>query len=187
MESASFLGPRAFVVLESLVNHTFHLRALAEEAKLPPSTLHKILSRLLKQKMVVVETVKNRKVFGLNYDSPLTTRAISLLFIDKIVHSNSFAKLVQVKPKGILLFGTCHSGKVSATSDIDLAVFFEKKPDLFKISQIKSSLSNELLREIDLIVLTREKIKSMKEQEAELLNQIVNKSTVLWGEPIDLG
>jgi len=66
-------------------------------------------------------------------------------------------------------------------------VFFEKKPDSFKLSGIKSALGNEFLREIDLVVLTKEKIKSMKEEKSELLNRIADQSSVLWGEALDLG
>ncbi len=186
MKLTDFLDANAFRVLEAIVNKPLHLRELAEETGLAPSTVYKILSNFRRNKTVLVENVKNRKIFRLNPDSTLTNLAVGFLMADKIVHSKSFAKLVQLKPKGVFLFGTAQSGKMTATSDIDLAVFFEKKPDSFKLSQIKSALSNELLREIDLIVLTKEKVKSMQEEEAELLNQIVNKSTVLWGEPIDL-
>lgn len=186
MKLTGFLDSNAFRVLETLINKPFHLRELAEEMGLAPSTIYKNLSRFQRNKMVLVENVKNRKIFRLNSDSPLTNLAVGFLMTDKIIHSKAFSKLVRLKPKGIFLFGTAHNGKMTATSDIDLAVFFEKKPDSFKLSQIKSVLSNELSREVDLIVLTKEKVQSMREEEAELLNQIVNKSTVLWGEPIDL-
>ncbi|MFH0954874.1 MAG: nucleotidyltransferase domain-containing protein [Candidatus Micrarchaeota archaeon] len=104
---------------------------------------------------------------------------------DKIIHSKAFAKLVQQKPKGVFLFGSAHTGGISATSDIDLAVFFEKKANAVELSKIKSQLSNELQREVDLIVLTKEKIANMKKQETELLNQIQNKSTLMWGAPLE--
>ncbi|MDO8634509.1 MAG: nucleotidyltransferase domain-containing protein [archaeon] len=180
-----FLNPQVFIVLDSLAKQKCYLRELAHQTRLAPSTVHGVLSVLKKNKMVVVKTVMNRKEFELNYSSPLTVKAISFLYTQKVLQSRAFAKLVHLKPVGIYLFGTAHSGKITATSDIDLAVFFEKKPDSFKLSQIKTGLGNELKREIDLVVLTREKIESMREQKTELLNQVLYKSTLLWGEPIE--
>ena len=56
---------------------------------------------------------------------------------------------------------------------------------MLKLSGIKRELSNELKKEIQLIVLTRQKIESMERENAELLNQIKNKSVVLWGGGIE--
>jgi len=64
-------------------------------------------------------------------------------------------------------------------------VFFNSKPTALEISKIKSALGDELNREIDLIVLTKEKISDMKKQETELLHQIADKSTLLWGESLE--
>lgn len=187
MKATDFLDSNAFCILEALLGGPFYLRELAEKTGFAPSTVHKILMHFRQNRMVRVENAKNRKVFSLDPDSALASLAVSFWMADKILHSRAFAKLVQLKPSGIFLFGSAHSGKITLNSDIDLAVFFEKKPDSFKLSAIKSALGNELLREIDLIVLTKEKIKSMKEEKSELLNRIANQSTVLWGETIDLG
>ena len=187
MKATDFLDSNGFRILEALLGRPFHLRELAEETRLAPSTVHKILAHFKQNRMVRVENAKNRKVFSLDSDSALASLAVSFWMADKIIHSKAFAKLMQLKPNGIFLFGSAHNGKITPTSDIDLAVFFEKKPDSFKLSGIKSALGNEFLREIDLVVLTKEKIKSMKEEKSELLNRIADQSSVLWGEALDLG
>ncbi len=185
MAKIDFVDSFSFLLLEALLQKQCYLRELSEETGLAPSSVHKVMAKLLKQKMVLAEKQKNRKVFSLNYSSPLTTKLVGLIFVHKITRSRAFAKLVALKPRGLYLFGTAATGKVSPDSDIDLAIFFEKRPDSIKLSEIKRQLSNELKREIQLIVLTEDKIKSMRKENTELLNQIKGKSIVLLGESIE--
>lgn len=177
-----FLSENSFLLLDALTNKKHYLRELSEKAKIAPSSVHKIISKLVKRKMVFAEKNKNRKVFRLNYDSPLTTKAVSLLFINKIINCKAFSKLKKLNPKGIYLFGTAAKGKITADSDIDLAVFFEKKAYSFKLNEIKRELSNELKRQVQLIELNKNKVKEMRKEKIELINEIKNKSTVLAGE-----
>jgi len=51
------------------------------------------------------------------------------------------------------LFGSFAGGYASATSDIDVAILFEKKPDYYLLETIKDTLSKHIQREIDLLVL----------------------------------
>ncbi|MFH1586320.1 MAG: nucleotidyltransferase domain-containing protein, partial [Candidatus Diapherotrites archaeon] len=162
-----------------------YLRELADEENLAPSQVHKIMAKLASRKIVLAEMQKNRKFFSLNYSSPLTRRILSLMFINKITGSTAFKKFSKLKPKGIYLFGTAASGEITADSDIDMAVYFETKPNTLMLSEIKRELSNELKKEIQLIVLTGEKIDSMEKENTELLRQIKNKSMVLEGAAIE--
>ncbi len=180
-----FLDANAFLLLEELLKKKYYLRELAEQSGLAPSTVHKTISKLFKKKMVVMEKQKNRKLFSLNYYSPLTTKAISMIFVNKIIECRAFGKLKKLQPIGIYLFGTAASGKITADSDIDLAVFFEKSQNSLKLSEIKRELSNELKKDVQLIVLTKQKIESMEKENIELLNQIKNKAIILWGENLE--
>lgn len=180
-----FLDANAFLLLEELLEKKYYLRELAEHSGLAPSSVHKTISKLLRKKMVIVEKQKNRKLFSLNYHSPLTTKAISMIFVNKIIECKAFGKLKKLQPKGIYLFGTGASGEITADSDIDIAVFFEKSQNSLELSEIKRGLSNELKKDLQLIVLTKQKIESMKKENTELLNQIKNKATILWGESIE--
>ena len=185
MNEIDFLGENAFRIIELLLEKKQYLRELAERTGLAPSSVHKIISKLVLKKIAFFEKQKNRKVFSLNYDSALTTSAIKILFVNKIISAKAFKKLVALKPIGIYLFGTAASGKITSNSDIDLAINFSKKPDSLLVSNIKRELSNELRKEIQLIILTKDKIVSMKKENAELLSQIKNKSIVLMGEAIE--
>jgi len=185
MSGIDFLNEDAFWLLELLLDKKYYLRGLAEKTGLAPSSIHKVMSKLALKKIVEVEKQKNRKFFTLNYDSPLTTSILRTIFVDKIVGSKAFKSLVKLKPFGIYLFGTAASGKMTGDSDIDLAVYFKKKPDSLLISRIKRELSNELKRDVQLIVLTKSRVDSMEQEKTGLLQQIRGKSIVLVGGELD--
>lgn len=185
MGEVAFLDNAAFMFLALLAERKHYLRELAESTGFSPSFVHKVMLRLVKEGLVLVEKQKNRKVFLLNYNSPLATRALSIVFVRRMVRAKAFQELIKLKPFGVYLFGTAASGKITADSDIDLAVFFNFKPDYFKLSDVKRRLSSELKREVQLVVLTPKKIESMKSEQTELLSQIKIGCIVLWGELFD--
>ena len=185
MNQIGFLDGNSFALLGLLSGKKHYLRELAETSGLSPSMVHKILLRLVQRKLVLAENQKNRKLFAINYSSPLALVALSLLVINNLLETKAFKKITSLNPKGIYLFGTAASGKITVNSDIDLSVFFISKPDSFKLSNIKRELSNELKKEVQLVVLTPEKIESMEREQVELLNQIKIGSVVLWGEMFD--
>jgi hypothetical protein len=51
------------------------------------------------------------------------------------------------------IFGSFVSGGMSEKSDIDLAILFDKAPDLNTYMELKEKLSDLLKREVDLIIL----------------------------------
>lgn len=185
MHSIDFLSPDAFRTIEALLERDCYLRELAELLGLPPSSVHNTVKKLLAEKILNEVRQKNKKVFGLNYNSPLTREALAMLFTKKILDSVAFKKLVAHKPIGVYLFGTAASGMLAADSDIDLAVYFGKKPGGIEISGIKRMLSNELKREVQLMVLTKDRIASMKNERSGLLSQIKTRSITLWGDELE--
>jgi len=180
-----FLNEGAFRLLELLLDKNCYLRELAEKTGLAPSTVHKIMAKFALKKIVVVAKQKNRKIFSLNYDNPLTTSILRTVFVDKITGANAFKNLVRLQPLGIYLFGTAAAGKMAGDSDVDLAIYFKKKPDSLLISRIKRELSNQLKRDVQLITLTKAKVDSMEKEKTELLQQIRDKAIVLEGGELD--
>ncbi|PIN98211.1 MAG: hypothetical protein COT90_05435 [Candidatus Diapherotrites archaeon CG10_big_fil_rev_8_21_14_0_10_31_34] len=185
MDKIDFLNKDSFDVLELLIKKKQYLRELAEKSGLAPSSVHKIMNKLYSKKIVLAEKTKNLKFFSLNYDSPLTASILRIIFISKITDCKGFKKLVKLNPLGIYLFGSTSKGKIMKDSDIDLAVFFRKKPDSIGLTGIKRELSSELEKEIQLIVLTENKINSMKKEKTLLLEEIKNNSVVLFGEELE--
>lgn len=182
MADINYLNRNAFLVIELLSHNSYYLRELAKKLDLVPSLVHKIISKLVSQKIVVVEKEKNRKYLRLNYGFPLTENILSLILVNNILNASAFKKIKKMKPIGMYLFGSAASGKIAEDSDIDLAFYFDFKPDSLKLSSLKRELSNELGRDIHLIIITNKKLEEMRKENIELLNQIKNKSIVLDGE-----
>ncbi len=185
MGNIDFLNESTFRLLELLLNKKYYLRELAEKTGLAPSTVHKIMTKLALKKIVVVAKQKNRKIFSLNYNNPLTTSILRTILVHEITITRPFKNLVKLRPLGVYLFGSAATGKMTGDSDIDLAIYFKKKPDSLLISQIKRELSNQLKRDVQLITLTKSKVDLMEKEKTELLQQIRAKSIVLEGEELD--
>ena len=168
--NSAVLNPLAVRVLEELLNGKAHVRELAERAGMPAST---------------AQAVKNRKEYSLSQDSALANSVLRTIIIEKIMRTRSFGKLKKTRPQGIVLFGSCASGRITQDSDIDLAIFFKEKKDSFKISETKRMLESELKKEVQLITLNDEKLESFKKQNTELYNQMRYNSVVLFGEGIE--
>ena len=66
MVNIDFLNEGAFRLLELLLDKKYYLRELAEKTGLAPSTVHKIMAKLVLKKIDVVTKQKNRKIFSLN-------------------------------------------------------------------------------------------------------------------------
>jgi predicted nucleotidyltransferase len=77
------------------------------------------------------------------------TSGMKILFLQKIQKSLSQFHNIRLA----FLFGSFAGGYASTTSDIDIALLFEKKPDYNILETVKDALSEHTQREIDLLVL----------------------------------
>lgn len=179
-----FIGRESFRILGLLTNGKLYLREISEKTGLPASTVHKTLAALEKNLVVKSSKNKNRKFFEPNYGSAFARSLLTALVVHNIMGAKEFRQLSKLGVRGIYLFGSCAEGRMGSDSDIDLAAYFEKKPDAELIGRIKRSLGSRLGREIQLIALSDEKLKSMEEGNVELLNRIKFKSIALAGEPL---
>ncbi len=101
MSQINFLTAESFKIIELLIGTKYYLREIAEKTKYAPSTVFKIVSLLSSKKMLFSKENKNRKFFSLNYGSPLTTNALKIISINKIITSKAFVKLTKLNPIGI--------------------------------------------------------------------------------------
>ncbi|MEI7961740.1 MAG: nucleotidyltransferase domain-containing protein [archaeon] len=180
MFSTDYFRHDKLLVMGLVANQNTSLRALAKKANLAPSSAHKILSNLKKNKMICKKRTKNKVFFSINYDSPLAREAIRASMIAQILQSKGFRKLLSLKPNRAYLFGSASTGRVTPTSDIDIAAFFVLQPGKELINFTRNKLSEELDREIDLFILD-EKSSSSKDEKTETLKTIEN-SILLYGK-----
>lgn len=174
-DKINYLGENHFKVLNLILKRDFYLRELAEELKLAPSTTHKVINSLKENNILFENKKKNRTYFRVNYSSVLAREMIKTLFVNKILSSKSFKKLLKLKPKKVYLFGSAANGTLKQTSDIDMAAFFKKEPKSKIFSEIRMSFAAEFIRETDLFALEEnhstipEKSESIKNVEKGIL------------------
>lgn len=61
----------------------------------------------------------------------------------------------RIKPWLIILFGSATRGRLTASSDIDLAFLSEQDIDPFEVFQVAQEISAELNRDVDLVDLSQ--------------------------------
>lgn len=61
----------------------------------------------------------------------------------------------RIKPWLIILFGSAVQGRMTASSDIDLAFLSEQCVDPFEVFQVAQEISAELSRDVDLVDLSQ--------------------------------
>lgn len=175
-----FLGRDCLKVLRIVALNAPYLREIAESTNLAPSSAHKILTRLKLNRIVLEKKKKNRSYFSLNPDSVIGREAVRLMFVSAVLGSKAFRKLISLGPKRVYLFGSASKGTITPKSDIDLAAFFEKKPNTHKVSEIKRLFSEEFLKDTDLFILSDKKSSSSNNEKTETLKAIEN-SVLLYG------
>jgi predicted nucleotidyltransferase len=83
------------------------------------------------------------------------------------------------------VYGSVAEGNMDKFSDIDLWVLTKEKIPLIKQSEIRRKLDNELNKEVSLKFLTKEEIKNLKENDEIYFNELNYKSKILWGNSLE--
>jgi len=79
------------------------------------------------------------------------------------------------------VYGSFARGENGKTSDVDVWIFVEDS-DPFKIMEFQEKLEDILGREVDLLVLTKDKLARLKKENPYLYWSIKLSSLVLWGD-----
>ena len=121
-------------VLFKKPEYHFHIRELARETKLHPSTISKLTKELEDEGIVKRENYKKVLEVFCDFDSLKFKRKKQLFNIDAIYGSGLVDELISFynHPIAIILFGSFFRGEDWSTSDIDIAVISPKDetPDL---------------------------------------------------------
>ena len=176
--SIDFLGENYLKVMELLLNGNYYLREISDETKLAPSSVHKIIQNLKKKGIIKEKWKKNRVFFEINYDSAIAREMIRTLFVNKILSSKSFKKLLRLKPIKVYLFGSASRGTLTQYSDIDMAAFFTKEPNINRVVEIRMGFASEFIRKTDLFTLPNPSI--IDEKSESIKN--VEKGILLYGK-----
>lgn len=87
---------------------------------------------------------------------------------------------------GFGLFGSWATGTNTHESDVDIWIKTKTYPSELEISKLQKKIKDMVEREVNLIILTPQKINDIKEKDKPFYHSLIKDSIVLWGEPIEL-
>jgi len=177
---SKLFGPSNLQIFELLINEGASVRDLAKKAGCSPAKVTQFLGLYLRQKLVVIESEKNRKVIRLDKSSPLAREIITLLYMNKILHSRSFASL-KGGASAIGLYGSVAEGNMDRHSDIDMWVVSDNKKRVIEAGRIRQQMASEFGREVSLKFYTQKDIQALKEKDPVFYNELECRSKILHG------
>jgi len=150
-----------------------NLHKIARDAGVSPSQVHKYVGICKKRKMI-----KDNKLA----DYPFV-RALRVLENVIFLEKAGLVSLIRSRikdAKGMGIYGGWAKGTNDENSDIDLWILVQRPLDDLESGKVRQALENRLARKVDLIFLTNEKIRQLKEKNPNLYYSLYH-SLSLWG------
>ena len=148
-----------------------HIRELAKEAKISPTTATNYLEELKKENLLSKEKSRNVILYKANSDNPLFKETKKYYNIKKILKSGLLDYLNQELnyPEAIILFGSYAKGENIKRSDVDIFISTESKKQV-SLKEFERKLGAE----IHLFIYSKKQIEELKVKNKELLNNVLN-------------
>ncbi|MDI3488537.1 MAG: hypothetical protein PWR26_1254 [Methanosarcinales archaeon] len=168
---------RLRILYYSLYQRDFTVTQVSRETGVTKGLVSRYLNKLTEFGLLV----KHGRVYRFG-DSAMIRVIKLLLNLNKIDEDSLKRDWI----KGFGLFGSWAKGTNTDESDLDVWIKTETYPSEFELGKLQKKLREMVGTEVNLVVLTHQKIKELKEKDRPFYNSIVNDSIVLWGESIEL-
>ncbi|MEW6069249.1 MAG: nucleotidyltransferase domain-containing protein [Candidatus Thermoplasmatota archaeon] len=153
------------------------VRKLARELRISPAHVSRTLKILAKQKLF-----KNKK---LDMDSARIRILKTFFNIEKLHREKIPEKLKDLAPLGAGIYGSWANGTNYEDSDVDIWIKVDKHPEELKIATISTELRKKLGKNVQILVLTPERIKRLKKEDPIFYYSLVFGSIKIYGETIE--
>ena len=140
-----------------------HLRDISARLETSPGYISKILDTLNKQGITEETKERNKKIIRLNDGNVLFRRIKAIINIENILTKKGFRRLNKDHNLGI--YGSIADGTNDEYSDIDMWIYGVKIDS--SIQPIIRELENELKRKINLLILNKKRLESIKDNDYE--------------------
>ncbi len=167
-------------IIEFIINNPtkkIKVRELAKLLKLSPAHVSRTLKILNEYNII-----KDNKV---DLSNPYA-RGLKIFFnIKNLVEKNVIRKLKKIEASGAGIYGSWASGTNYEDSDLDIWIKTNKHPGEIKIAALSNEIRKLLGRNIQILVLTPERIERLKKDDAPFYYSLVFGSIRLYGEEIE--
>ena len=155
-------------ILKLIAKERLHVRDIAEKLDISPATVHNFAKKLKEEGLLKEEKDKNRIILRLNNNHPLIKQARTILNYQDFIKTKTYKKLKKIGEMGI--YGSYAEGTDDAQSDLDLWMKTDKKE--LELRPLIRELEEELRTKVSLLVLTKEKIKSIEKNDSEFFMRL---------------
>lgn len=105
--------------------------------------------------------------------------------IKKLVDKNVIRRLKKLEAIGCGIYGSCANGTNHEESDIDIWIKVDKHPGEAKVATVSNEIRKLLGRNVQILVLTPERIERLKKEDPIFYYSLVFGSIRLYGEGIE--
>ena len=150
-------------ILKLIDKEQLHIRDIADKLKISPGTVHKLIKLLEKNDLITEKKTKNRIIIKLNKDNPIIKQLKILINFNDIINASAYKKLNKYGKIGI--YGSFAQGTNDNQSDLDLWLQTDKKE--LDLRSITRELEKQFKIKVNLLILTKSKIDSLKKNDPE--------------------
>ena len=153
------------------------VRELAKLLQISPAYVSRTLKILGKE-----DVIKNNKV---NLSNPYVRVLKIFSNIKKMIDKGVIKKLKKLEALGAGIYGSWANGTNYEDSDLDIWIKVSKRPKEIKIATISNEIRKALGRDVQILVLTPERIERLKKEDPIFYYSLVFGSIKLYGEEIE--
>jgi predicted nucleotidyltransferase len=175
MNSIFDLTKNDIQLIDILIEKSYHIRELSRISNVSPAKIHSFTKKLLSKNIISIKKEMNTIKLILNETSFFTKEIKKIIFIEKILNSKNYNRLKKIGKIGV--YGSVARGDYTFSSDIDLLIITDKQS--LEIRESVNKLQEELKKEINLLILNKEKIKELKTKDIEFYNRLKYESIIL--------
>lgn len=153
------------------------IRELARLLRISPAHVSRTLKVLSKYNII-----KDNKV---DISNPYVRALKIFLNIKKIVEKGIIKRLKKLKARGAGIYGSWAMGTNYEDSDLDIWIKVDKHPGEIKVATVSNEIRRALGRNVQMLVLTPERIERLKKEDPIFYYSLAFGSIVLYGEGIE--
>jgi predicted nucleotidyltransferase len=150
-------------IFKEIAKNPSHIRDIAEKLSISPTTISSFAQN--NKEIIIEQEIKNRKHISLNKNNQTVQLIRSLLNYEDFINAKAYATLKKFGKIGV--YGSYAAGTNDEGSDIDLWMMTDKKE--LELRPIIRELEKELNMKVSLLLLSKEKIKKLEENDYEFL------------------
>lgn len=124
---------------------------------------------------------KQKRKYAVLHEAP-EVRAIKIM-LNMIKLQTSLAKHRKEWMVSLGVYGSYSEGTNREDSDVDIWIRVEKHPGEKEVARVEKDISNELGKQVHILILTPERIARLRENDPIFYCELVN-SFLMWGEGV---